>query len=311
MINMKWKGLLFLFFLLFLTACGNNGNVSTGVDEMEDTDFEFENAETGQTFEVVHAYTLYDSYFEEIKDVPNDGHLDVYKSTVVDPIFDACFADGEFVHLADGYINDIPKNRIALQDVIKRINTKSTNEAIQDALLKSSNLLATEGNTVVCVFPSSDTNTNVLTIGSGKILITYNRNYTNDILKSATAHGYLQSVWASDVYNGESLTVLDHIVLGGKAVKFEKEVFPNIEVTKVNPEFSSTHWNTISKSFDTVDDALALKLLNGGSGLPSKYGYSEGYKIVDAFVEQNANMPVDEWLQVAAADMLEQSNYGE
>ncbi|WP_078382384.1 DUF2268 domain-containing putative Zn-dependent protease [Sutcliffiella halmapala] len=307
---MQLKGFIF-FFIIILALTGCSKGESVGSESIEDgLSVTFENPDNEQKFEIIHAYQLFNPFYEESKNIPKDEHLDLYKSSIIDPVYDKCFKDGEYEFLAESILNEEPKNRIAIQDVIKKINFTSTNDAIKDALIKSSNLLPSEKETTVCVFPTNDNSTLMFTAGSGKIIVLYNRNYSSDIIKAGIAHEYHHSVWTEKHHTNDSFTVLDNLVFEGKAVMFEKTVFPSINITQIDETFRPDQWAKIEGDLSNTDDTRALLILRGSKeGFPKQYGYSEGYKMVQAYLDVNPDATVEEWTGKSADEIFEEGNY--
>ncbi|MDX5475834.1 MAG: hypothetical protein LPK00_09910, partial [Bacillaceae bacterium] len=125
---MRFKSFFILALILFLTACGKSESTGSngGNGDLPDVTFSFEN-EAGQSFQVIHAYKLFNPFFEEVRNVPASEQTEVYVSSVIEPINEACFKDGEYASLAKSVTEDAPKNRIATQDVIKRLNYDDLN----------------------------------------------------------------------------------------------------------------------------------------------------------------------------------------
>ncbi|WP_223703362.1 DUF2268 domain-containing putative Zn-dependent protease [Sutcliffiella deserti] len=308
---MRLKGFLFLFvIILALTGCNNGESVDSSGTSEEGLSVSVENPDNEQKFEIIHAYQLFNPFYEESKSIPKEEHLDLYKSSIIDPLYDKCFKDGEYIHLAESLLNEEPKNRIAVQDVIKKIDFTTTNEAIKDALITSSNLLPTESETTVCVFPTNDSTNLMFTAGAGKIIVLYNRNYSSDIIKAGVAHEYHHSVWSEKHYNNDSFTVLDNLVFEGKAVMFEKTAYPNINLTQVDETFNNDQWAKISGDLSNTDQNRAQTILRGSKeGFPKHYGYSEGYKMVKAYLDANPDATIEEWTEKPATEIFEEGSY--
>ena len=308
---MRFKSFFILALILFLAACGKSESSGSngGNGDLPDVTYSFEN-EAGQSFQIIHAYKLFNPFFEEVRNVPASEQTEVYVSSVIEPINEACFKDGEYASLAKSVTEDAPKNRIATQDVIKRLNYNDLNNSIKEALSTASEKLPTEGVTTVCIFPTTETLQNViLTAGAGKITVLFNRNFNNDIVKAGVAKEYPKSVWTEK--NGAPSTVLDYLVFHGKGNVFGKTLYPDVTFVKVNPEFKEENWSQIEGDLDKADEERALQILRGGGDLPTNYGFSEGYKMVEAFLEANSSLSEEEWVMLSAEEIFEQGNYAD
>lgn len=270
----------------------------------------FEHPETKQKFKIVHAYELYQNYKEEMERSPNDSQLDIYKKEVINPINSACFKGGEYPNMADLAIdvtpNSLPKNQ-ALSEKIDRGETEKT---IKEALFKSADLLPAEEETTVCVLPATDAKPGAVTIGAGKITLLYSKYYNAEAIKALIAHEYHHSVWTEKyLRNDVPFTVLDNLILEGKAVMFEKTAYPEIDLTPVDFTYQKVYWSEIEGELEKADLNRSLEIVRGGNGLPSNYGYSEGYKMVKSYLDLYPDITPKEWTALDPKEIFEKGNY--
>ncbi len=301
----------FFFFLIMavaLTGC-NNGGVEADAEEAVGLEYTFEN--DGQEFEIIHVYQLFEAFYAE--GLKGEEATEMYTSSILDEVADRCYKDGEFEQMAD-YVLAPPKNRIAVQDNLKRMNTAKINAAIKDALTKSSNELPIEGSkTTVCVFPTDNNAAqSYVTAGVGQIVVLYNRNSTDNLLKAGVANKYHHSYWIDNHYNGETFTVLDNLVIEGKGTMFQKLVYPNINAAPVDEAYNKDLWSRIEGDLEKEDDKKTQEIFKGGrNGLPSQYGYSESYKMVKSYVDANEGASIEDWTAATSEEILEahKANY--
>lgn len=197
------------------------------------------------------------------------------------------------------------------QKIIAKIDSEETNKKIKEALVKSSDLLPSEQETTVCIFPSTKVNSPLMvTAGSGKIIVLFNMDYTEGILQASIAHEYHHSVWTEKYLNeNSSFSVLDNLIFEGKAVMFEKLVFPEITVTPVDLTYSKGFWAKIESDLETYDFNRSSEVIMGGKELPYLYGYSEGYKMVKSYLDLHPNTKPEVWTAMSAKDIFEKGNY--
>ncbi|WP_240794189.1 DUF2268 domain-containing putative Zn-dependent protease [Bacillus sp. BHET2] len=311
--------------LLTLIACENT--VQTRKEQKENQDkiklenlvTSFEHQKTSQSFKIVHAYELFQNYISRVAKSknPDDSYLKIYQEEVIDPIYSDCFKDGEFLHMAEPILNASPKqlnvgpsHLIEIQHVIDQIDRQKTDELIKESLIKSSDLLPSGIETTVCVLPSKNKHTDMITVGAGKINVLYNPLYTEDTLRAGVAHEYHHSISAEKhVRKKTNPTVLDNIIFEGKAVMFEKTVYPDIEFTKIDQSYNKENWAKIEPDLSKVDFNRSLEILMGGNDLPWIYGYSEGYKMVRSYVEENPGVGPAEWTGISAQEIFEKGHY--
>ncbi|MBS4193160.1 Zn-dependent protease [Bacillus sp. FJAT-49705] len=317
---MKKNTFLFVAIILFLFGCSHKETQNQEEEEtpvfhnvkmdVEDLTHSFENPETKQKFKIVDAYKLYNSYIEKAEQNPKELTR-IYKEEILDPVYNSCFRDAEHIHLFNEFLYQPPSNFTELKNVVGMMNTNFSIEVVEEALTQSSNLLTSEIETNVCIFPTTVlTGSPMINAGAGKIIVFYNKNYTDDVLQAGLAHEYHHSVWTErHIKEQPSFTVLDNLVFEGKAVMFEKTVFPNVNFTRVDPRYIKTYWDKIEPDLGKYDINRSLEILVGGKELPQLYGYSEGYKMVKSYLELNPNMTPDEWTGINTKEIFEKGNY--
>ncbi|MFE8695717.1 DUF2268 domain-containing putative Zn-dependent protease [Cytobacillus sp. FJAT-53684] len=307
------KRLIFIFLIFIIismiTACEAEKNeVRTIPESITDT---IENPETGQMYTIVHAYELYDGFLEKRENTPRNEQLDLYKKEIIKPIYDSCFQGAEYLHMVDSLLNELPYNFTELKEIADGISREETNEVIKSALIKSSELLPSEHEQTVCIFPNTkERSSTMIAAGAGKITVLYNRFYTDDVIKAGIAHEYHHSVWTEKHFQKKlNFTVLDNLIFEGKAVFFEKLVYPEITFTQIDPVFYQEHWGEIEMDLDKVDGNRSHQIIMGGGGLPPSYGYSEGYKMVRSYIDLHPEISPLEWTEKSAQEIFTQGKY--
>ena len=301
-----------LLILLMLTSCTQieKGEKEQSTDDSEIV-YSFENPQTNQTFKIVHVNSLFERYIEKVKDIPSHSKLDLYKEEIIQPVYSDCFENGEFIHMADVTLNKAPTSLTELKIVSELIETRKDdiNALIQDALLKSAQLLPSEHDVAVCVFPSSNAQVGMYTVGAGKIIIPYNEYFDDDFIKVGVAHEYHHSSWAEKYSSNHSVSVLDNLIFEGKAVMFEKTVYPNLDFTPVDFTYNKELWSKIEPDLYKTDLNRSLEIMMGGNDLPWLYGYSEGYKMIKSYLDVNPNQSPEEWTALSTKEIIEKGKY--
>ncbi|WP_245987667.1 DUF2268 domain-containing putative Zn-dependent protease [Ureibacillus endophyticus] len=302
----KCTTIILFLMLLMLTSCAQN-------ETSKELSFKFEDPDTKQQFEIIQVSPLFNNYIEKVKSDPSKATLEVYEEEVIDPIYNKCFKKGEFLYMADELLNSAPDSLAELEIINEELETRKDemNALIQESLLKSAALLPTKKDTTVCVFPSSRSNMPLLTVGAGKIVIPYTGYYKDDIIKVGVSHEYHHSVWAEKNLNNFSGTVLDNLIFEGKAVMFEKTVYPNLESTQVYLDYDKELWSKIEPDLNKKDSKRAIEITVGGKDLPRSYGYSEGYKMIKSYLELNPNITPEEWTGISPKEIIEKGKYFE
>lgn len=294
---------------LMLASCTQTEKVENKPD-IESIVGSFEHPETKQKFKIVNAYELYQNYTDRVESNPNHSQVEIYKEEVIDPVYSDCIGNGEYFYMADQFLNVTPDDLMKNQLLSEKIDREETENTIKEALFKSSNLLRSEKETTVCVLPATDVNQSGVTLGAGKIILLYNEYYTDEVIRSLIAHEYHHSVWTEKYQskNGD-FTVLDNLIFEGKAVKFEQEVYPELDLTIVDLTYNKFYWSKIEEDLDKSDLNRSLEITMGGNGLPYSYGYSEGYKMVKSYLDLNPNLTPEEWLTISSKEIFEKGNY--
>ncbi|WP_044022275.1 DUF2268 domain-containing putative Zn-dependent protease [Bacillus sp. SG-1] len=278
----------------------------------EDITHSFEHPETGQSYQIIDAYKLYDNYISELEENPDTAEKELYQQEIIDPVNKACFEGGEFYHMAGAVTEQIPHSLERITELNQKIEDSQYIGSIKDALVQSSDLLPSDIETNVCIFPNINTNNaGAVTVGAGKINVLYSPFYTEDFLKTVIAHEYHHSVWAEKFLATTPQSVLDNLVFEGKAVMFEKVVYPDLEGTRVNDEYNKKYWAQIQDDLGKYDFNRSIEILFGGNGLPQLYGYMEGYKMVKSYLDLHPEAQPMDWTSLSGEEIFEAGKYAD
>lgn len=324
-LKLKLICIIFLIFLVPLTliSCKNAEKAESDVlKKSSNINYDsvvltFEHPQTKQPFKIVNAYKLYDNYFNKVDEEQDTSYLDIYKKEVIEPMYSDCFENGEYLHMVEPILNGdpqhlnlAPSNLAGVQSIIEQIDVEQMNNLIEESLIKSSDLLPTEKETTVCVIPSSNKNMKMVTVGAGKILVLYNWDYTEETIRAGVAHEYHHSVWTEKhLAENNSFTVLDNLIFEGKAVMFEKIVYPDLNLTPVDLTYDKDYWSKIEPDLEKYDFNRSIEILMGGYELPWLYGYSEGYKMVKSYLDMYPEATPVEWMGLSSEDIFIKGKY--
>lgn len=170
------------FILLLLTACTQTEKVENQHHKKEEkTDnkemvFSFEHPQTKQKYKIIHANQLFYPYIEKVRDNPNlstSKTLELYNKEIIQPIYTDCFENGEYIR--GNPAKYVPQWLTEIQVVSEKMETCKAviDQVIQESLMKSTDLLPSQSDVTVCVFPYTKNNTVPFTVGAGKIIIPY------------------------------------------------------------------------------------------------------------------------------------------
>ncbi|MFD2630237.1 DUF2268 domain-containing putative Zn-dependent protease [Oceanobacillus kapialis] len=284
-----------------------------GCQEEEDITTKFTHPDTDQPFQIVSAYKLYDAFIDEASQESEEVNIEtLFEKMVLEPVHDQCFAEGEHTKAMELTWEQSFSNLENTKELIKEIDTENVNQAIEDSLIKSATLLPSEIENTVCVFPALGESPLGFNVGAGKILLFHSSYLDEDNYKTTTAHEYHHSVWTEKFYDpDDNFTVLDNMVFEGKAVLFEELVYPEMYSYSI-PVYSTYdqhHWELIEADLNQGNLERSLEILYGEGELPPLYGYSEGYKIVTHYLEQNPDLEPEEWLGIGAEEIFTEGDY--
>ncbi len=301
-----------LLFLLFPIALSLTGCSETETKQ----EVKSNPSHTEQIYKIISVHALYEEFINKTKIDVSEDVADLYRSTIIDPVYKDCFEDGEFIYVAESLLTIPPTNLEEVQEVIDQMDFEHISTLIEEALINSSNYLPSENETTVCIFPVAreDADALMFTPGPGKITVLYSQYYyRDDMIQAGIAHEYHHSLWTertADVENHTPFTVLDNLIFEGKAVMFEKLLYPDSPFTSINPSYNKSFWNEIESDLNSIDSNRSQEILMGGKGgVPSFYGYSEGYKMVDHYLKLNPNLIPKEWYTIDAKTIYEEGNY--
>lgn len=102
---------------------------------------------------------------------------------------------------------------------------------------------------------------------------------------------------------------MDNIVFEGKAVMFEKTVYPDYGYTAKNVTYNKELWSKVEPELHKYDSNSTSDILYGGKGLPKNYGYSEGYKMVKSYLDLHPDQTPEDWTALSAQEIFEEGKY--
>ncbi|WKA56579.1 DUF2268 domain-containing putative Zn-dependent protease [Planococcus shixiaomingii] len=302
------KSIFIIVLLLLLSACNE-------VDQRNNSSIEILNEKhptTEQKYSIINTFDLYSSYFNKVKDDLEQEEIDkLYKKEVIDPVYDRCFADSEYLHMADFLLENAPSDKTGTSEVINNTDRKKLDDGIIESLIRSSDHLPTSEETTVCIFPTRDQDIPLMiAVGTGKIIVLYNDEYSEDLIKASIAHEYHHIVWTERNQKAtQRATILDNLIFEGKAVMFEKMVYPDINEMPIDKAYILSFWEKIEDDLHKYDLNRTKEILRGDGILPDLYGYSEGYKMVEAYLDKHPNLTPEDWIDTETQVIFEEGEY--
>lgn len=277
--------------------------------------YSFHHPETNQAFHIVHVYKLYENYEKRIEKDSTIPIAQIFEEEVMEPVFEACYQDAEyFERSGKTYSVEPPEDMELVNAIINTIDEEKTNKAIKEALIDSANYIPSNKATNVCIYPTpyDPDLPQMVTEGTGKISVLYTLFFDEEFLKVGIAHEYHHSVWTEKYFNKESAdTILDILILEGKAVMFENIVYPGNSYEDPDYPFLTEYWGLVEPELNLYDAYRAYEIIYGGDDLPDDYGYSAGYHLVKAYLDTHSELTPEEWTELSGEEIYEDGKYME
>ena len=285
-------------------------------------------SQANQQFSIVPFYLNMPTYVKKAKE--NRAQINrIYKTYVYDPIFDDFASKGECSFLAKNIkypITDLD----GLNTEITVLSNSGVERIVKEALLKVSKVLPGPNTTVYLqvidpsykkIIPPNaskilDMGMRADTYGTGRILISIDptsKNWKN-MLPRVVAHEYHHSVWVSRNFETIEFSLLDCLILEGRAESFADLLYPNIKAPwpdLLDREKEHRVWQHMKQVLHSTDEQLILKMFIGDKEIPFLSVYSMGYRIMQEFFKNNPEVSLMEWTDMEPNEILSKSKYAE
>lgn len=313
----KFRGISVCFvfsFLVSLTACDP---VKQDI-ELERMNF----SQSGQEFSIVSFYLYMPEYVKKAKE--NRGNIDrIYKRYVFDPIWKDFASKGECSFLANNIKSPVT-DLDALNNEIDILSKSGVEEIVKEAVKKAARIFPGPNTTIYLQvldpiykrFLPKTLQTGVVahTFGSGRIFVAIDptvQEWQNYLLK-IVAHEYHHSVWLSRNFETINFSLIEYLILEGRADSFADLVYPETKspwTDLLDQDKEYDVWNQIENKLHTRDNRLNLRIVVGDKDIPFASGYTIGYRIMQEFLKNNPGVSLLEWTDMAAGDILLKSRY--
>ncbi|MDL4843026.1 DUF2268 domain-containing protein [Aquibacillus rhizosphaerae] len=204
-------------------------------------------------------------------------------------------------------------------------NQSSINILIKEALKESSEKLP-GGKKSIYIIPANPTNTSTMKFLNGVTGVTWEKDVIliqiepsllkDEYLKYCLAHEYHHSVYMENTELAYTTTLLHDVILEGKADTFAENLYQDITIPW--HQFSSIKmeentWEFLKENADSTGLATKEVLLYGSKikDIPDRANYTIGKEIMEEFLDENPNIPIEEWTNMPANEILLESKYEE
>lgn len=302
------KSIYFLSVTLLLASC------SPAAEKPKTYDISFTHEK--QEIHIVPLYKAYDDYIQAVSKQPEDNEA-LYKKYVLGAKNDVIKKE-QLQAMPVPSIYEQPSENI--KD-LKQMNTylkkhhQHIMKQIKSSLLTSMKQLPRDEKLVVFVSPTTPLEhddakryggVSGVAQGNNSMSLFFLKDFSKESLLNTTAHEYHHTV-ALDEPN--RATILDYIILEGKAEFFAHKLYPMESSEAIAPLLDHSLEHVISELNAerlTTDD---LFFGNYEKQIPSFTKYRLGYMIVSDFMKQHPEISLKEWSRMSSVQILEKSSY--
>ena len=155
-----------------------------------------------------------------------------------------------------------------------------------------------------------------ITIGTGKIIVSIDPTLNNwpQLIPYVLAHEYHHSVWTSRNFEKADFTLLEYLILEGKADSFANELFPDAIIPWFNMLTEAKEkriWNLIRPDLNRRNSEMTKNIMVGTKDIPYASGYVIGFSIIESFKMNNPQINDIELIDITAEQVLLLSKYDE
>lgn len=280
-----------------------------------------------QKINVFSYYRSFDHYLQLAKK-DADSLEASYEQTVIEPFQNNAFGKEESTEEIEYWFYAPPKDIIPLQSELQALSDREEplHTAIDEALKKSAEMLPGSDKTVH-VFPANPAYTHGKTQELNPLGVALEQDVMvlfvtpillEEDLQHTIAHEYFHTV---DMERGTAedpatLTLLEAAVMEGKAEAFAKIIYPESKldwIANADEKITEATKMLFLKEKDSAEVEVWNDFYYGNavSEVPIFASHMIGYDIMQSFLKQHPNMPVEEWLDLTAEEILAGSGYAE
>ncbi len=322
---------LILFFIFSVIAVLHIGCTNKTIKVESPKDLNIKNPiivkNGNQEFKIIPFYTQVLDYIESVSEIEQHEKMEEhYYQKVVEPFQLDTLGKGEGYWIKDHWAFATPKDIKTLEQfVYSQVNNQDEiNKTIEQALIKSSNTLPGENKTVYLFPPNPDDMYGInlmggvsgIAVSKDVILIKIvPSTFKEDLLEYSIAHEYHHTIYMEGENVNWQNTLLDEIILEGKADNFAKSLYPDINIPWIEPLSNQKEeevWEHIKENLMSKDRTIKGDYFeNPNKGIPRWTNYKIGYQIVNSFLENNPSVSVHDWTLLSAEEILSNSKYGD
>jgi uncharacterized protein YjaZ len=287
------------------------------VPDFERTVFSFNN----QKIEILTTFNLIENYLSN----PNLGQSNIAKASnkyIYNPIRDEILDQAEAAFLFETIKIPYEANDY-LRHETELLKSSDLLTIIEESLTRITKALPGP-NTKIIILPASSLNRPMLemykipisgiTLGSGKIILFIDPTFQNwkDFLPYCIAHEYHHSTWSSRNWVSADFSLIEYLVLEGRADLFASEQFNTVANPLTNFLSKSQEleiWGLIKNEIFEKGHERINKVMFGTDKIPFGSGYNIGFNIVRLFKENNTDSMTLNLIDLDPKEIYERSRY--
>ncbi len=335
------RKLMVVTLLLLLVSCSDEATKKTEENENEGitTSAEQTNNEkdhipsqqtiefthNGQTFKIIPLYEEVLEYANQVIENPSIDRKEVYTEKVIKAFQD--IAEEHEVNIGTSYFNFFSPNttieRLKENSMYLLENQDETNNLIKEGLIASAGELPGVDKAIFVMPLNPDDYFTIQKMdGIGGVafteevfLLTLDSTYKKEMLPYTVAHEYHHTV-VFEKGPGVKDTVLDAIVIEGKADAFAEIIYPEVNTAWTEPMSEDSEklvLDILKQNIDSRNISLYYELFNGNQdkGIPLWANYKIGLKFTQSYIKNNPEVPMKEWTNHSGKQIVEGSHYSD
>ena len=313
-----------LLSLLFLASCSSEPTENKEEKDTIPAQNEVSFSHNEQDFKIIPFYEEVLEYTNYVKNNPSQSNPSAYVEKVLEPLKEKSsmnYLNLDYPFLSSTEIDKLEDNTVKLLQ-----NQEHINELIEEALIKSAEHL-----------PGGDKNVYVMTLrpednfvvenmkgvfglvySENSIFIQIDPSFSEELLKYTVAHEYHHTVNIQTHGDSSYNTMLDLIIVEGKADSFASFIYPEVKAPWTEPLSDESEEKILEElRADANSTSTSFKIYNkyfkGNStkGIPLWSNYKIGYQIMQSYLEMNPNVPILDWTRLLSKDILQDSEYNQ
>ena len=292
--------------------------------EKQTSELETSKEDNKPEFKIVLVDKEIKEYIEKARN--NEKEMDkLYREIVCEPIWKEIGMGEESFGLLIFYFKTIKRLDLLEKEMDILVNKDVV--SIVESILEECNKFLPTVHTKVYIFPYDPTDRTFkyklrgvggMAAVSGEIFLFINPTHGDweQRIKYVVAHEYHHRIWHDRNISKNRRTILEGLILEGRADSFANIVYPDINAPHKYNAMSINRekeiWEKIKQNLDSTDGDYYHKILFGDyEEFPLWAGYQIGYNIVQNFIKNNPKVSIEEWTDMDAKEILKRSGYEE